>query len=311
MNFKSRLLDIQGGPLRPLEIAALQVNLGYCCNMFCGHCHVEAGPHRKEMMDLKTVTSVLEVLHGSRISALDITGGSPEMNPHFMHLVKGAKDIGCHVLLRTNLTIFFEGGMDFLPGFLNSQGVEVVASLPCYTEDNVDRVRGKGAFKKSIRALQMLNSLGYGRALTGRRLNLVYNPAGAFVSPSQKILEDDYRRELGRRFGISFDSLYAFTNMPIGRFKDYLIRTNHLEKYMAKLADSFNPETMQGLMCRHIISVGWDGRLYDCDFNQLLSLAVDDDCPRTIMEFDIDRIMDRTITVGNHCYACTAAQGST
>ena len=310
-HFKDKLLATGSGPLTAGDIGILQVNLGYRCNMACRHCHVEARPDRDQMMGKETVGAVLAAVKSGGIGALDITGGAPEMNPHFRSLVEEANKTGCRVIIRTNLTIFFEDGMEYLPEFMGDHSVEVVASLPYYTESDVDRVRGQGTFEKCIRALQRLNSLGYGRTAGDKKLNLVYNPTGAFLSPAQEALEDDFKRELDRRFGISFDTLYTFTNMPIGRFRDYLIRTGGVEKYMEKLASAFNPETISGLMCRSLINVGWDGRLYDCDFNQMLGHAVHNDCPHNIKEFDLSRLRGRTITVGDHCYACTAGRGST
>jgi radical SAM/Cys-rich protein len=311
MGFKEIILSLNRQPLTACGISILQVNLGYTCNMACKHCHVEAGSYRSPAMNKEIINAVLSAMIESDINIIDITGGAPELNPHFRYLVEEARNIGSHVMVRTNLTIFFEKGMGGLPEFYADNSVEVIASLPYYTESEVDRVRGKGTFKKCIKALQRLNGLGYGSIFEDRKLNLVYNPAGAFLSPAQKALEDDYKRELDRRYGISFDSLYTFVNMPIGRFKDYLIRTSGLEKYSEKLVRAFNVETIPGLMCRRIISVGWDGGLYDCDFNQVLGLTVQSDCPQNVSEFDYSRLAGRTITVGDHCYACTAGQGST
>ncbi|HUO77240.1 MAG TPA: arsenosugar biosynthesis radical SAM (seleno)protein ArsS [Thermodesulfovibrionales bacterium] len=304
-------MDIQSAPLTPVDIALLQVNLGYRCNMACKHCHVEARPDRAEMMSGDNVEAVIEVLKNNPIHTVDITGGAPEMSPHFTYLVERARLIGCHVIVRTNLTIFFEEEMEYLPEFFSNHSVEVVASLPYYIDSDVDRVRGKGAFEKCIKALMKLNCLGYGSGVPDKRLNLVYNPAGPFLSPAQNTLEEDFKRELRRRFEISFDRLYAFTNMPIGRFRNFLLRTNGFDRYMDKLIQAFNPATLNGLMCRYLISVSWDGRLYDCDFNQMLGLTVHDTCQQHIKEFDYTRLSGRTITVGNHCYACTAGQGST
>jgi radical SAM/Cys-rich protein len=310
MGFKEMILDAYRQPLTAHSIDILQVNLGYRCNMACKHCHVEAKPDRSQEMNREIINAVLSAMIENNINTLDITGGEPELNPHFRYLVEEARNIGIHVIVRTNLTIFFDKGMGDLPEFYADKSVEVIASLPYYTESDVDRVRGKGTFKKCIKALQRLNGLGYGSASGDRKLNLVYNPAGAFLSPAQMALEDDFKRELDRRYGISFDKLYTFNNMPIGRFRDFLLRTNSLEKYMEKLVSSFNPETITGLMCRRLISVGWDGRLYDCDFNQMLGLNVHDVCPQHIKEFALS-LAGRTITVGEHCYACTAGQGST
>ena len=311
MEFKDKIISIQSKPLISDGIKILQVNLGYRCNMSCKHCHIKAGPDRNEEMDKETIGVVLKVLRENDIGTLDITGGAPELSPGFRYLVAEAVNIGCHVIVRTNLTIFFEKEMEDLPEFYADNSVEVVASLPYYTESDVDKVRGDGSFKKSIRALERLNQLGYAKVSSDKRLNLVYNPPGAFLSSSQKTLEEDYKRGLKERFGISFDKLYTFANMPIGRFRDYLVRSKNLEKYIGSLINAFNPETLDGLMCRYLVSVGWDGMLYDCDFNQILGLSVNKDCPQHINNFDYLRLSKREIIVGDHCYGCTAGQGST
>lgn len=310
MKFKDRIQSIQGQPLRAEGIDILQVNIGYKCNMACKHCHVGAGPDKNQEMDRETVETVLNVLRENDINCLDITGGAPELNPHFRYLVGKASHSGKHVIVRTNLTIFFEEGMEDLAEFYSMNSVEIIASLPYYTESEVDRVRGKGAFEKSIRALKKLNSLGYAGGSSDKKLNLVYNPSGTFLAPSQRTLEDDYKRELRKRFGITFNGLYTFANMPIGRFREYLIVSKNLEKYMDKLEDAFNPLTLEGLMCRRLISIGWNGILYDCDFNQILGLTLDRDCP-SIKDFDYLRLSERLITLSEHCYGCTAGQGST
>jgi radical SAM/Cys-rich protein len=309
-SFEEKVLDVRGGPLMATRIDVLQVNLGFSCNMACKHCHVEAGPARKEMMGEETVAHVLPALAEGDIPALDLTGGAPELNPHFRELVLKARDIDRRVVARTNLTIFFEDGMEDLPEFYAGNGVELVASLPYYMESGVDRVRGSGAFQKSIEALRCLNSLGYG-VEGGRTLNLVYNPPGAFLPPGQEALEADYKNELKRNFGVTFTSLFTFTNMPIGRFKDFLRLSGNLDGYMDKLHSAFNPSILDGLMCRHLLSVGWDGRLYDCDFNLVLGLPVDEECPGHISDFDYDKLAGRKIRVGDHCFGCTAGQGST
>ncbi len=310
MKFQDRILNIQQQPLRAKGVDILQVNLGYKCNMSCRHCHVAAGPDKAQEMGRETVEAVIDVLKENNINCLDITGGAPELNTHFKYLVGKARVSGNRVIVRTNLTIFFEEGMEGLAEFYSENAVEIVASLPYYTESEVDRVRGKGAFDKSIRALRKLNSLGYAEGPSDKKLNLVYNPPGIFMAPSQGTLEDDYKRELHKRFGITFSGLYALTNMPIGRFRDHLVRGKNLEKYMDTLEGAFNPLTLEGLMCRHLISVGWDGTLYDCDFNQCLGLPVNDKSTR-IEAFDYLGLGTREITVGDHCYGCTAGQGST
>jgi radical SAM/Cys-rich protein len=310
-DFKDRITGTISANLSAIDLQILQVNLGYLCNMACKHCHVGAGPSRQEVMEEETVRQVISVLERESVKTLDITGGAPEMNPSFRHLVKEAKRMGCRVIVRTNLTIFYEEGFDWVPEFYRENDLEVVASLPYYLGTDVDRVRGSGTFNKSIDALRELNSSGYGMEGTDSVLNLVYNPAGAFLAPSQEQLEADYKKELLERFGISFTRLYAFSNMPIGRFRDYLERSSQLNTYMDRLIQAFNPGTLEGLMCRHLISVGWDGSLYDCDFNQVLSLKIHDSCPQQIKDYDYGMIARRPITVGDHCYGCTAGRGST
>jgi radical SAM/Cys-rich protein len=308
--FSEKLLSVKSGPLKALDIHILQVNLGYCCNMSCKHCHVSAGPARSEVMDTKTAEKVLRVLLDNPFDTLDLTGGAPELNSSFRLLVNGARDAGKHVIARTNLTIFFEKGMEDLPGYYHDREVELIASLPYYLEDNVDRVRGSGAFMKSIKALQTLNALGYGNGSSGPPLSLVYNPQGMFLAPAQCALEAEYKRELKDRFSVSFTRLYTFTNMPIGRFREFLARTGNLDKYQEKLSTAFNPATLDGIMCRHLVNVGWDGSLFDCDFNQVLGHKTASEVPRHLDNFDYAALAGRTIVVDDHCYGCTAGQGS-
>ena len=301
-----------GEPVRAAGLDILQVNMGYLCNMSCKHCHVQAGPGRAEVMSPDTVDAVLAVLRDNPMPVLDITGGAPEMNPSFGRLAAGARAMGRHVTVRSNLTILTERGYEDMPEFFAEQGLEVVASLPNYIKAGVDRVRSAGTFDRSVEALRRLNALGYGREGSGLVLNLVYNPPGAFLPPAQAGLQDDYRRSLGEQFGIEFNSLYTFTNMPIGRFRDFLVRSGNLDKYMERLACAFNPATLKGLMCRCLISVRWDGGLYDCDFNQVLGLALEAGQPGGhIGEFDYEGLCNRRIAVAEHCYACTAGAGST
>jgi radical SAM/Cys-rich protein len=311
MKFREKTHEVLGKPLGARGIEVLQVNLGYKCNMSCKHCHVAAGPARNEQMDSRTIEEVVSVLRKSGIAILDITGGAPELNPHFRFLVIEAKKMNVHVIVRTNLTIFFEDGMADLPEFFCDNSLEIIASLPYYLEGDVDRVRGEKTFQKSIRAMGKLNSLGYGIGLAEKKLNLVYNPAGAFLPPPQCSLEMEYRRQLVAQFGVSFDKLYTLANMPVGRFRDFLARANSLEKYIEKLSSSFNPGTLDGLMCRRLISVGWDGMLYDCDFNQSVGLNIDRNCSDTIEDFDYDNLANREIMTADHCYGCTAGRGST
>jgi radical SAM/Cys-rich protein len=308
MRFEEKVNDALSGPLIAGGIDVLQANLGYRCNMSCRHCHIDAGPQRTESIEEVTAVAVLNVLENADIGILDLTGGAPELNPHFRPIVAGAHRMGRHVIVRTNLAIFFDPDMEGLPEFFVDNDVEVIASLPYYIEENVDRVRGKGAFERSIGALRKLNELGYG---SSRKLNLVYNPPGAYLPAAQAELEEEFRRELKKRFGVTFSGLYAFANMPLGRFREFLVRSGQLEKYMDRLVASFNPVTLEGVMCRKILSVGWDGKLYDCDFNQAIGLALSEGCPRHIMDFDYERLSEREITVGEHCYGCTAGQGST
>ncbi len=308
--FHTKVLSAHQEPLRASDVSTLQVNIGYRCNLACKHCHIEAGPSRKETMDRETMDAVLAALAVDGISTLDITGGAPELHSHFRHFVGQARAAGKRVIARTNLAVFFEDGMEDLPEFYRDQGVELVASLPYYREDTVNRVRGDGTFNKCIAALRKLNSLGYGSS-GGRVLNLVYNPPGAFLAPDQAVLEREYRKELDSQFGIFFTQLFTFANMPIGRFREFLVRTRNLDKYVDKLACAFNPATLDTIMCRHLVSVGWDGKLYDCDFNQVLGLTLSSGAPAHIRDFDLSALVQRAITVDDHCFGCTAGQGST
>jgi radical SAM/Cys-rich protein len=308
MSFKK--FNAVAGEMRALDLKTLQVNLGYRCNMVCKHCHVSGGPGRTEMMDKATAAEVLRVFRDNPFETLDITGGAPELNPVFRELVMAASEEKRRVTVRSNLTILFEPGMEDLAEFYRDRGVDLVASLPYYLEDGVDRVRGSGTFKKSVEALRRLNSLGYGVAGSGPELSLVYNPQGMFLAPAQSAIEADYRRGLASKFGVSFTRLYTFANMPIGRFREFLVRTGNLEKYLDKLSSSFNPCTLEGIMCRHLVSVGWDGRLFDCDFNQILGLPVTTEACRAIERFDYAVLSQRMIAVDDHCYGCTAGQGS-
>jgi radical SAM/Cys-rich protein len=292
------------------EPQVLQVNVGKVCNQTCRHCHVDAGPERRESMSREIADLCLDVLRRTNIATLDITGGAPELSPQFRYLVEEATAMGKHVIDRCNLTILLASGYEDLPEFLAARRVEVVASLPCYLEANTDRQRGDGVFQKSITALRRLNELGYGRDGTGLTLSLVYNPVGSSLPPPQDALEADYRRELRSRYGIEFTRLYAITNLPISRFLDDLLAQGRLDEYLAKLVQAFNPATMDGLMCRTTISVDWTGRLYDCDFNQMLDLPVTETAPRNIRDFDVSRLTGRPIATGRHCFGCTAGAGS-
>ncbi len=299
--------------IRRHAVETLQVNLGYRCNQSCVHCHVNAGPNRSEQMDRATVDRVLDVLVAKRIGTLDLTGGAPELNPHFRDLVREARARGVQVIDRCNLTILLEPGQDDLVGFLAAQQVEIVASLPCYLQDNVDRQRGAGVFDGSVRALQRLNALGYGR--DGKLpLSLVYNPQGPVLPPSQTALEADYRRLLGERHGVVFTRLYTLANMPIARFGSTLVSKGEFGRYMARLRAAHRPENVEQVMCRRLLSVDWQGFLYDCDFNQMLGLHLHEDGQRhgrlhldDWLEMDL---AGNPIVVADHCYGCTAGQGS-
>lgn len=309
-SIRERIREALGGSLTAKDLRSLQVNVGYRCNMACKHCHVDAGSQRDELMDEATMEQVLRLIREHSIGVLDITGGAPEMNPHFTSLVKGARSAGAHVIVRSNLSILFEKGYEELQGFYHDHEVEITASLPYYLDSSVDRVRGEGAFVRSLKAVELLNSFGYGTG-NGRKLNLVYNPAGAFLAPDQECLEAEYRKELKTRYGLSFDRLYVFSNMPVGRFRSHLEKTGSLEKYQERLEKAFNPSTLDGLMCRFLISVGWDGALYDCDFNQMLGHHIEAPYPSHIRDFDRELLGKREIRLGDHCYGCTAGQGST
>ncbi len=308
--FLEQLKTVHSTHLQADGIEILQVNLGWVCNQACTHCHVNAGPHRTEVMELETIESILETVQKHNIPTVDITGGAPEINFHFRYLIEQLSGLGTHIIDRCNLTILFEPGMEDLPHFFKKNAVEIVASLPCYLEKNVDAVRGTGTFKKSIKALQLLNDIGYGDENNRLPLKLVYNPSGAFLPPSQEALEDEFKRELSSRYGIKFNDLLTLANIPINRFGDYLIRSGNFEQYMNTLACNFNPGTLDGLMCRHLISVSWDGRLYDCDFNQMSGIPISEECPQTIGDFELEQLNRRDISVGDHCYGCTAGQGS-
>jgi len=297
-------------PLRATGIRVLQVNVGKVCNQTCRHCHVDAGPDRREVMGRETMQLCLDVLTKTDIPTLDITGGAPEMNPHFRWLVEQARALRRQVIDRCNLTILLAPGYHDLPAFLARHQVEVVASLPCYLPANTDQQRGDGVFAKSIAALRGLNELGYGKPGSGLMLTLVYNPVGPSLPPAQDALEDAYRRELSARYGVIFTRLFTITNMPISRFLDDLVQSGRYGEYMEKLVAAHNAEAAAGVMCRTTLSVGWDGRLYDCDFNQMLDLDLAPGLPRHIRDFDQELLSRRRIVTGQHCYGCTAGSGS-
>jgi len=310
VTFEQKLTEIGQWPLRASGIDTLQVNVGKLCNQTCRHCHVDAGPTRQEMMTRETAELLINVLRRHAIPKVDLTGGAPELNPNFEYLVREARSLGRHVMDRCNLTVFYVEGKSYLPEFLRDHRVEVIASLPCYLEQNVDAQRGKGVFSKSIEALQWLNRLGYAQPDSGLELNLVYNPLGPSLPPAQKLLEDAYRKQLGERFGIVFNKLYTLTNMPISRFWADLVRHGKYEQYMELLIESFNPATADGVMCRTLVSVGWDGKLYDCDFNQMLDMPLNPGVPNHIRDFDAFLLARREIRTGSHCFGCAAGNGS-
>ncbi len=297
--------------LRRGATTTLQMNLGYLCNLSCIHCHVNAGPTRKELMDRDTMELALDVAASHTMSTLDLTGGSPEMNPHFRWLVEAARDQGLAVMDRCNPTIIEEPGYEWVAEFLAQQCVEVIASLPCYSAENVDRQRGDGVFEASIRALQRLNALGYGNGNSGLKLNLVYNPVGAHLPPAQDKLELDYKRLLGERFGIVFDQLFTITNMPIKRFGSWLLSKGQFDDYLGVLKQAHRPENVAGVMCRSLLSVDYQGFVYDCDFNQMLGLPLSSDSAKPHLRDLINiPLAGRPIAVAQHCYGCTAGQGS-
>jgi len=307
------LLDkIAFPPLARGRLDTLQVNVGYRCNQSCVHCHVGASPQRTEEMAGETVDLVLAVLERRRIATLDITGGAPELNRHFRRLVGAARDLGVRVMDRCNLTVLEVAGQEDLAAFLAAQQVEIVASLPCYLEDNVDRQRGKGVFEGSIRGLRQLNALGYGREETGLILNLVYNPQGPSLPPPQEALEADYKRELGSKFGVEFNHLFTLANMPIQRFGSTLVSKGEFDRYMSLLRQAHRDDNLDGVMCRGLVSVDWRGYLYDCDFNQMLDLPLTWPAGargrlEDLLTGDLDH---NPIRVAGHCYGCTAGQGS-
>jgi radical SAM/Cys-rich protein len=303
------------GPLCREQTTTLQINVGKLCNQACHHCHVEAGPKRSEIMPAKVAERVLELLAASAtVTTVDITGGAPELNPNFRRLVSRSRELGRRVTDRCNLTVLFQPGEETLPEFLAENRVEIVASLPCYTAANVDEQRGRGVFEKSIRALEVLNTIGYGMPGSELKLNLVYNPLGAFLPPPQDKLEADYKRQLREHFGLEFHQLFTITDMPIKRFADYLYRSGKYAEYMDLLVNHFNPATVSNLMCRSLLSVGWNGALYDCDFNQMLEIGIGAgrrSKPLTVWDIEsVSELAGARIATASHCFGCTAGAGS-
>ncbi|MDZ4712447.1 MAG: arsenosugar biosynthesis radical SAM protein ArsS [bacterium] len=293
------------------KIEIFQINMGKMCNQTCKHCHVDAGPDRKEIMTKETMMQCLEALENSDIQTVDLTGGAPEMNPDFKWFVEEIKKLNRHIIVRCNLTIILANPkFHYLPKFFSENRIEVVSSLPYYQKSNTDRQRGDGVFESSIKALKLLNESGYGKENSGLILNLVYNPTGAFLPANQSSLEKDFKTELFSKHGIVFNNLFTITNMPISRFLEYLLDSGNFEYYMEKLISSFNPSSVPNVMCRNTISIGWDGYLYDCDFNQMLDIKVNHSSPDHIKDFNTESLNSREIMTGNHCFGCTAGTGS-
>lgn len=292
------------------RVDTLQVNVGKLCNQSCIHCHVDAGPTRHEIMTRETVDRVISFARDSHIKTIDITGGAPELNPHFKFLVSSLRRLNCHIMVRSNLTVIVEYHEKHLPQFYKDNNVELICSLPCYLEENVNKIRGNGVYKKSIEALKMLNDIGYGKESANLMLHLVYNPADASLPPLQKELEQQYKQELLNRFGIVFNNLYVLANLPINRYERYLKKIGKYEYYLELLKENFNTEVVKRLMCRTQVSVGWDGKLYDCDFNQMLDLYLENGKPYIIGEVALQELIGTDIRIGDHCYGCTAGSGS-
>ncbi len=297
--------------LKRADLQILQVNLGYLCNLSCTHCHVNAGPKRTELMDKTTIDLVLDVIKSRNVKTLDLTGGAPEMNPHFRYLVSEARKLGVEVIDRCNLTILLEPGYEDLAQFLADEGVNVAASLPCYTQDNVDKQRGKGVYDSSIEGLLKLNKLGYGMPGTGLSLDLVYNPGGPFLPPAQAGLQEDYKVRLRDDWAIEFNELHTITNMPISRFGSMLMSKGQFNEYMQLLIDNYQPQNLKTVMCRTTVSVDYQGNLYDCDFNQMLEMPIEQaGQPRHIQDLLNEDLQGDNIVVAGHCFGCTAGQGS-
>lgn len=317
-SFKNKLETLGFFPLKPSAIEIFQVNLGKLCNQTCKHCHVDAGPDRTEVMERETLELCLDILSKHDISSVDITGGAPELNENFRWFVEECRKLGKHVMDRCNLTVILSNKKYYdLPDFFARNNVEVISSLPFYNADRTDRQRGEGVFAKSVEALRRLNAVGYGKENSGLLLNLVYNPTGAFLSAGQSTLEEEFRKVLLGEFGIHFNNLFAITNIPISRFLEFLLNSGQYESYMEKLVTAFNPTTVGNVMCRNTISVGYDGFLYDCDFNQMLDLKImkpseHENIPGAmhLRDFNFNALHNRDIFISQHCYGCTAGAGS-
>ncbi|MDZ4792888.1 MAG: arsenosugar biosynthesis radical SAM protein ArsS [Bacteroidota bacterium] len=309
--FQQKLEAVGLFPLKPIQLEIFQINVGKMCNQVCKHCHVDAGPDRKEIMTRETMQQCLNVLSANKsFTTVDLTGGAPELNPDFRWFVEEIKKLDKHIIVRCNLTIILANKrFNDLPEFFKLHNIEVVSSLPFYSKERTDRQRGDGVFEDSIKALQLLNGVGYGIIGTGLLLNLVYNPAGAFLPPAQDALQKDFKAALKRDFNIEFNNLFAITNLPISRFLQYLLESGNYEKYMEKLVLAFNPVAAANVMCRNTLSIGWDGFIYDCDFNQMLDMKVN--CSsQHISQFSLSVLANREIVINQHCYGCTAGAGS-
>lgn len=308
--FESKLDEIGLFPLKPTGIEIFQINVGYMCNMTCKHCHVDAGPDRQEIMTKETLEYCLDALEHSDIETVDLTGGAPEMNPHFRWFVNEVSKLDKHIIVRSNLTILDTRKFEDLPRFMADHGVEITCSLPFYNKRRTDAQRGEGTYDKSMKVLKILNEIGYGKKESGLELNLVYNPVGAFLPGGQESLKQQYKDRLWKDHGIEFNDLFTITNLPISRYLNFLVTSGNLDEYMEKLVTSFNPTAAEGVMCRNTISIGWDGTLYDCDFNQMLKMETEDGSPQHIKEWDLGALNDREIITNQHCYGCTAGAGS-
>ena len=308
--FKDKVKEIGHFPLKPVPTQIFQINVGKMCNQTCAHCHVDAGPDRKEIMTKETLEKCLDILGKYDIPIVDLTGGAPEMNPHFRWFVEECSKLGKQVIDRCNLTIIRANKKYYdLPEFFAKHKVQVVSSLPYFSKSRTDSQRGDGVFEDSIKALKMLNAVGYGQEGSGLELNLVYNPAGAFLPAGQAGLEAEFKRQLKRKYDIVFNQLFAITNLPISRFLEYLLETGNYEEYMDKLVNAYNPSTVNSLMCRNTLSIGWDGYIYDCDFNQMLDLKVASPVQH-IDNFNFEQLLERDVILNQHCYGCTAGAGS-
>lgn len=298
-------------PLKPNQLEIFQINIGKMCNQTCKHCHVDAGPDRKEIMTKETMQMCIDILESNpQFNAVDLTGGAPEMNPGFRWFVEEISKLNRHIMVRCNLTIILANKKYHdLPEFYKQHKIEVISSLPFYSKDRTDKQRGEGVFEDSVLALKMLNAVGYGKEGSGLKLNLVYNPAGAFLPANQYILEKEFKQSLKKDHDIEFNNLFTITNMPISRFLDYLLVSGNYENYMNKLVQSYNPIAASNVMCRNTLSIGWDGTIYDCDFNQMLDLTVNGNS-KNIRDFDLAELQNRNIVINQHCYGCTAGSGS-